>query len=284
MQKRIILFFSLGLAIVVATGCGSPTGGASVVAAFYPLAYAAEQVGVSDVENLTPAGAEPHDLELSAGDLRRIREARLVLFFGHGFQPALEDAVADRDGPSLDLLDGQELVTTAPEAGADVDPHVWLDPYRYARIARAIGAELGDPSGAKGLVERLDALDRELAAGLHTCARREVVTSHAAFTYLADRYGLRQVPLAGLSPEAEPSPKDVESLVEEVRRTGATTVFFETLASPRLAETVAREAGVGTAVLNPLEGLTRDQIEGGEDYFTVMRQNLAALRKALGCM
>jgi zinc transport system substrate-binding protein len=133
------------------------------------------------------------------------------------------------------------------------------------------------------VVARLEALDRDLARGLGECERREIVTSHAAFAYLADRYDLEQVPLAGVTPESEPDAREIERLVDEVRRTGATTVFFEPLVSPRLAETVAREAGVRTAVLDPLEGLTPEQEDAGADYFSVMRENLAALRAALGC-
>jgi zinc transport system substrate-binding protein len=129
----------------------------------------------------------------------------------------------------------------------------------------------------------LTRLDAELRAGLSRCARRDIVTSHAAFGYLADRYGLHQLPLVGLSPEAEPTAKRLEDVVHAVEETGATTVFFETLVSPRLAETVAREAGAGTAVLDPIEGLTKDEVDDGADYFSVMRENLAALRKALGC-
>ena len=109
------------------------------------------------------------------------------------------------------------------------------------------------------------------------------MTSHAAFGYLAASYGLEQVPLTGITPEAEPSAKEIESLVEKVRQQGATTVFFETLVSPKLAQTVAREAGAKTAVLDPIEGLTKDESAAGADYFSLMRANLAALRKALGC-
>ena len=96
--------------------------------------------------------------------------------------------------------------------------------------------------------------------GLASCTRREIVTSHAAFGYLAKRYGLRQIPLTGIAPEAEPTPRDLERLVRQVEASGATTVFFESLVSPKLAETVAREAGVATAVLNPVEGLTEEQL------------------------
>jgi len=253
-----------------------------VVAAFYPLAFAAEQVGGSsvEVENLTPAGAEPHDLELTPGDVRDVQSATLVLYLGDGFMPALERALRDRDGRSLDLL--ATARNGAPAKLAN-DPHVWLDPVRYASMVRAIGAELGEPAAAQRLSTRLLALDREYRQGLAHCERHELVTSHAAFGWLAARYGLEQVPLEGLTPEAEPSAKDIQRLVATVRRTGATTVFAETLISPKLAETVAREADVQTAVLDPLEGIGKDELAQGADYFTVMHSNLVALRKALGC-
>jgi zinc transport system substrate-binding protein len=294
--SRIVLL-CVGVAALAGAGCGGAGDTEpEVVAAFYPLAYAASQVAPEGtvVGDLTPTGAEPHDLELTPRDVGRLRDASHVVYAGGGFQPALEDALAGRS--ALDVL---TAVSTLPAAEAEeragaggrsedgrgetVDPHVWLDPVRYADVARAIAEELGDPSGADDLVSRLQALDTELRGGLARCARREIVTSHAAFGYLADRYGLAQFPLVGLSPEAEPSARDIERLVGEVRATGATTVFFEPLASPRLAETVAREAGVRTAVLDPIEGLTPAQVDDGADYFTVMRANLAALRRALGC-
>jgi zinc transport system substrate-binding protein len=268
-----------------ASGCGGASSGkGTIVAAFYPLAYAAEEVAGADarVVDLTPPGAEPHDLELSPRDVGRVREARLVVYVGHGFQPAVQKSVAGRASRSLDVLRALDL-RRAPAEGEGVDPHVWLDPIRYAAIAREIAGALGTPAAADGLVARLHALDGEYRRGLARCERRELVTSHAAFGYLAARYALVQVPLVGLQPEAEPGPRDIERLVEEVRSTGATTVFSEPLASPALAETVAREAGVTTAVLDPIEGLTQGQVDAGTNYFGVMRRNLAALRKALAC-
>jgi zinc transport system substrate-binding protein len=261
-------------------GAGSGTGRKLVVAAFYPLAFAAAQVGGPsvDVKNLTPVGAEPHDLELTTGNVRDVDRADLVLYLGDGFMPGLETAVKSRSGRSLDLLPG------AQKAGGALpgDPHVWLDPVRYAEMVRRIGVVLGNRPSAARLVHRLAVLDAEYRRGLAHCRRRQIVTSHAAFGYLARRYGLEQVPLEGLSPEAEPSAKDIAHLVDLVRRSGATTVFFESLISPKLAQTVAREAGVETAVLDPLEGLGKGAGDGA-DYFTVMRANLAALEKALGC-
>ncbi len=288
MIARIVLISVLAALIALAAsacaGQQEGTGGTLVVAGFYPLAYAAEQVGGPgiDVRNLTPAGAEPHDLELTARDVKAVRDAHLVLYLGDGFMPALERAVAGRDGPSLDLLRGQQL-TPARDGGEHSDPHVWLDPVRYARMARATAAALGDAARADSFVRRLDALDAEYRRGLASCRRRQIVTSHAAFGYLASRYGLEQLALTGLSPEAEPSARAIGQLVRQVEASAATTVFFEPLVSPALAQTVAREAGVHTATLDPLEGLGKDELAAGADYFSVMRDNLVTLRGALGC-
>ena len=275
--SRIVLLCILAATVPALAGCGGGASDDTIVAAFYPLAFAAGQVAGPDAEvvNLTPPGAEPHDLELSPRDVGRVRDAALAVYAGDGFQPAVQQAVEGRGGPSVDVL--------AHAGAVGEDPHVWLDPVRFATVAREIASALGTPAAADDLVARLDALDDEYRRGLGRCARREVVTSHAAFGYLAARYGLVQVPLVGLQPEAEPGPREVERLVDEVRATGATTVFSEPLASPALADAVAREAGVATAVLDPLEGLTADETDAGADYFSVMEKNLDMLRTALGC-
>jgi zinc transport system substrate-binding protein len=274
----------VALSLATAACGGDASDKRTVLAAFYPLAFAAEQVAGADVEvtTLTPPGAEPHDLELTARDVGRVRDASLVVYVGRGFQPALERALDDREGLSLDVLQEVELLPGSGEGGS-VDPHVWLDPLRFESIARRIAGALGQPTAADALATRLRGLDGEYRRGLARCERRELVTSHAAFGYLARRYGLEQVPLLGISPAAEPAPKEVERLVRDVRTTGATTVFSEKLLSPRLAETIAREAGAATAILDPLEGLTSEELDAGADYFTVMRENLAALREALAC-
>ena len=276
MKTRIVLTLILVAALA---GCGGSSSfeGRTVVAAFYPIALAAQEIGgdTVTVENLTPPGVEPHDIELSGSDVRTIADADLVLYLGDGFQPALEDAIDSTSANGADLLDAVE------QFGAD--PHVWLDPARYAAIARRIGDELDRRPEALRFAARLQSLDVEFRRGLSGCERNEVVTSHDAFGYLAERYGLKQVAITGLSPEVDPTPRDLEGVVRQVRAAGATTVFFETLISPRLAETVAREVGAETAVLNPIEGLSKEEVAGGEDYFSVMRENLAALRKALGC-
>jgi zinc transport system substrate-binding protein len=278
MRSRIVLSFAAVAVAAGLAGCGGPSADANaVVAAFYPLAFAVSRIAPDrTVVNLTPAGAEPHDLELTARDVERVRAAERVFYLGGGFMPAVEDAVGDGDN-------GVDLLAALGPADGVADPHVWLDPLRYAEIAERIGKELGEPDRAAPLVADLEELDDELRQGLADCERRELVTSHAAFGHLADAYDLEQIALAGLSPEAEPSATAIEKLVDEVEETGATTVFLEPLVSPDLARTVAREAGVTTAVLDPLEGLADDRLAAGDDYFTVMRKNLATLRTALGC-
>jgi zinc transport system substrate-binding protein len=278
------LLTAAGTLTVVGAACGGEGANSAqrIVAAFYPLQLAAERVApTADVENLTPAGAEPHDLELSPRDVDRIRSADLVLYLGRGFMPQLEKALEGQTN-AVDLLAGEKLLRES-DGGSRLDPHVWLDPKRLARIAIRVADVIGQPGAADGFVSDLEALDGEFRDSLETCERNEIVTSHSAFAYLAAAYRLRQIALTGIAPEAEPGPRELERLIDEVREARATTVFFETLVSPKLAETVAREAGAATAVLNPLEGLTEDQIDAGADYFSVMRENLAALRKALGC-
>jgi zinc transport system substrate-binding protein len=279
---RAIIILILVAALGLVSGCeGSDesNGELRVAASFYPLAFAAEEIGgdTVDVVNLTPPGTEPHDLEPTPSDVRELKDADVVLLLGHGFQPQLEDAAGDGD-EVVELLDTPELNRFEND-----DPHVWLDPARYELVARRIGDELGAPSSVQRFVARLKTLDREYRRGLANCARYDIVTSHDAFGYLAQRYGLDQIPITGLSPEAEPSPKDLTRVVGLVRSTHATTVFFETLVSPRIANAVASETGARTAVLNPIEGLEPSEAERGEDYFSLMRSNLAALRAALGC-
>jgi zinc transport system substrate-binding protein len=272
--SRIVLILVSAL-LLAGCGAGSSGGKNSVVAAFYPLAYAAERIGGPSfhVENLTPPGAEPHDLELTPREVGRIVDSSVVLYLSHGFQPAVSKAVEQARGRKVDVLAGLPLHGD--------DPHVWLDPLLFGRIGTKIGASLHRPSS--GFVADMRKLDDAYRSGLRDCKRREIVTSHAAFGYLAARYGLDQVPITGLAPESEPSPQQLAHVVEVVRRTHATTVFFETLVSPRLAETVAREVGARTAVLDPLEGLTPDEQKRGDDYLALMRRNLVALRQALAC-
>jgi zinc transport system substrate-binding protein len=273
-----------------------------VVAAFYPLAFAAAAVGgrYVDVANLTPPGVEPHDLELTPDEVDALQDAGLVVVMGKGFQPAVEQVAGERDRGTLEVLGrlpidstGKRVANEGEQSDQALDPHVWLDPVLMGKVVGEVRGALAkaDPAHATAfdanaakLQTKLAALDAEYRAGLATCQRHLIVTSHEAFGYLARRYGLRQEGISGLSPEAEPSAKRLGELSDLAERKGVTTVFTEELVSPKVAETLAREAGgLRVAVLNPLEGLTDRDVQRGDDYFAVMRANLRKIRRALGC-
>lgn len=296
---------AVGLTAAVAlAGCGS-SGRASapadgrphVIAAFYPIFEAAQRVGGDAVRvtNLTPAGSEPHDLELTSRQVDRIEDAAVVLLLGRGFQPAVQKAAARAKGVTVDLLgEVGTLLPTPPgeEPALEVDPHVWLDPSLLKAMAGRISGAFGqaDPTNratyaanAAAYGRELDGLDATFRQGLSRCDRKVIVTSHAAFGYLARRYGLTQEPISGLSPESEPNPRRLAELATKVRSQGTTTIFYETLVSPKVAQSLAREAGVTAAVLDPLEGLSSKDAAQGKTYASVMGDNLVALRQALGC-
>jgi len=267
-----------------------------VVAGFYPLAEVAERVGGDRVEvgNVTPAGVEPHDLEIAPDLVAEIQSADVVLYLGQGFQPAVEAAVGEARGTAIDLLEGIDLLPAVEEEEEHgvVDEHIWLDPLLMIEVTDRVAEALKeiDPSNAAAFDANAEAYRAELVAldeafreGLAECERRTIVVSHAAFQYLTDRYGLRQEAISGLSPEGEPDPARLAELAELVRREGVTVVFTEELVSPDVADTLAGEAGVETEVLSPLEGLTEEQSASGEDYRSVMEENLSKLRTALGC-
>ncbi|RKN42691.1 metal ABC transporter substrate-binding protein [Micromonospora endolithica] len=290
-----------------------------VVAAFYPLQFLAERIGgdAVSVTNLVKPGAEPHDVELNPGQVGEVAQAELVVYLA-GFQPQVDEAVEQnakdrafdvatvqplRDA-AADAHDHEhegEEAGHAEESGAaeepghaeeetgGKDPHLWLDPTRLATVGDRLAEQLGkaDPdraadytARAKELRTELEKLDGEFTAGLKTCERREIVVSHTAFGYLTERYQLEQIGITGLSPENEPSPQRLAEVAEEAKEHKATTIFFETLVSPKVAETIAGQVGAKTAVLDPIEGLSTDD---GGDYLSVMRTNLATLRTALSC-
>jgi zinc transport system substrate-binding protein len=307
----------LALATATATACGlTADGGATadtpgtagtaeggkrvaVAAAFYPLAFISERVGGERVAvtNLTTPGAEPHDVELKPSQVEQLESADLVVYL-RGFQPAVDDVVSK--GRAFDVAAVQPLLAAhhedehAGEEGEEHeeheggDPHFWLDPTRLATVAEAVAKRLGEidkvhaadyVARAASLRTELTTLDKEYADGLASCQRHEIVVSHEAFGYLADRYHLEQLGISGIDPESEPSPARLRQVEKFVREHDVQTIFFESLVSPKVAKTIADETGAKTAALDPIEGIT----SSSDDYFSVMRANLVALRDALGC-
>ncbi|MFG2558030.1 metal ABC transporter substrate-binding protein [Streptomyces sp. NPDC048496] len=275
----------------------------NVVASFYPMQFLAEEIGGThvSVSTLTKPGVEPHDLELSPRQIGGLGDADYILYL-KGIQPAVDDAIKlsgsthSVDAAKLTTLEDHGTETGGDEHGhehkgdgAGADPHIWLDPVKYAEVAKGVGASLEktDPGHAAdyrkntdALVKRLDALNTAYETGLRNTATKTFITTHSAFGYLAERYGLVQEGIAGIDPEAEPSPARIQEIHTIAEKTKATTVFFETLASDKTAKTVAADTGLRTDVLDPLEGITNKS--KGADYFEVMQSNLAALQKALG--
>ena len=301
------------VAIPLLGACASASPAADdtieVLASFYPLQYVAQEVGGDRVavESLTPPGTEPHDVELSPRQVRSVGDADVVVYLG-GFQAAVDEAVeARRPQHVVDAAENAAVAASRAEPGgadggdtadadsededadhAGSDPHFWLDPTLLAGVADDVATALSeaDPanadeyrSRATALQEELGALDADLSSGLSTCDRRVIVTAHEAFGYLAHRYDLEQVGVSGIDPEAEPSPARLRQIREAVTAAGVTTLFTETLVNPKVAETLAEDLGVSTAVLDPVES----QVDPGTDYRGAMEGNLSVLREALGC-
>lgn len=298
------------LGLTALTACSSSDaadhrygGKLNVVASFYPMQFLAEQIGGKHVSvtTLTKPGQEPHDLELSPRQIGGLTDAGYILYV-KGIQPAVDDAI--KQSGSKNVIDASTLTTLedhGTETGADehghehhgdeagADPHIWLDPVKYAEVAKGVGKSLEktDPDHAadyrkntEALVTKLDSLNTAYENGLKNTATKTFITTHSAFGYLAERYGLTQEGIAGVDPEAEPSPARIKEIHTIAEKNKVSTVFFETLASDRTAKTLAKDTGLKTDVLDPLEGIT-DKSKGA-DYIEVMQSNLAALQKALG--
>ncbi|CAM5434904.1 zinc ABC transporter substrate-binding protein [Streptomyces avidinii] len=309
---------AVALAATALTACSGTAGAAGgkdgkldVMASFYPMQFLAEQIGKDHVkvDTLTKPGVEPHDLEITPKQTAQLGEADVVLYL-KSLQPAVDKAVAQSgvknvvDAAGLTKLEvhGASGHDHAAEEGhtegdghdhghgeSGEDPHVWLDPVKYAEIAKGVGAALekSDPDHAADykkntdeLLAKLGALDTEFKDGLKNTASKTFITTHSAFGYLAERYGLDQEGISGVDPESEPSPARMKDLQSIAKKDNVSTVFFETLASDKTAKTLATDTGLKTDVLDPLEGIT-DKSQGA-DYFEVMRSNLKNLQKALG--
>jgi zinc transport system substrate-binding protein len=320
-MKRVVLVAALALGACGPSSAPPTAAKPLVIASFYPLWEFSRQVAGdrAEVVSLVPPAFEPHDWEPSPQDVAKVERAKIFVLNGAGFDPWAQKLLANVKPSELvtvtategiELLRADLLVhghedtlghgtkpaptSKANDVGqtAELDPHVWTDPVlAQAQVERIRGGlAKADPSNAsvyevnaKAYLARLAALHREFELGLAECARRDIVVSHAAFAYLAKRYHLTQVPVMGLAPEAEPSPAELARIVRFAKRQQVKHIFFETLVSPKLAETLAREVGANSLVLNPVEGLTKTEAAAGADYLSVMRENLKNLRIGLAC-
>ncbi|BDM67410.1 zinc ABC transporter substrate-binding protein [Streptomyces nigrescens] len=302
-----------GLGLLALTGCAPTASGKTadgrlkVTASFYPMEFLAEQIGGKHVEvtDLTRPGVEPHDLELTAKQTAQLGESGAVVYL-KGLQPAVDEAIGQSgvkniaDAAALTSLekhgtevDGHHHTTGDNHSHSDAeggnDPHIWLDPVKYAEVAKGVNKTLAKADAkhkadyqknTDALVKKLTGLDTEFKAGLKNRASDTFLTTHAAFGYLAERYGLTEEAISGLDPESEPSAHRIKALHTLATEHHVSTVFFETIANPATAKALAGDLHLKTDVLDPLEGITAKS--RGKDYFGVQRANLAALQKALG--
>lgn len=306
-MKKIVAFFVvallLSISLVLFAASKSkpvpkPAPGKIIIAAsFYPLAEFAKRVGGDyvDVVNITPAGVEAHDYEPTPRDIAAIRVSKVFLYQGAGFDPWAERTAQDLKGTDVKVVNMSENFDLKPidnNGGAAKDPHIWLDPLLVQKETAVIrDAIIGVyPEQAAVFNKNTDTfnfalaqLDAAIRNGLKGCALKDIIVSHQAFGYFGARYGINVTAIAGISPEEEPSAQRLGEMAKLAKGKNIKTVFFETLVSPKLAETVAQEAGLTTSVLNPLEGLTPEEINAGKDYLSVMADNLHNLQQALQC-
>lgn len=301
-NKSLLVALSLVMILIVA-GCsgGEPREEAGnplkVYASVYPLADFAEKIGGKhvDVTLLVPPGVEPHDFEPTPKDLARLSRADVFIYNGIGFEAWIDQAKEILDSERTVIANASAALKPESDRNGHhhggADPHVWLDPVRGKKLAEAIRDALikADPDHAadyrtnfEKLSRRFDELDRTFKEIVQKAENRAFVVSHAAFGYLADRYGLKQIAISGLSPSDEPGPKELKSVIEAAKRHRVKVVFFDSLVPGNVAKTVKEEVGAEALVLNSLEGLKPQEAEKGEDYFSIMEKNAENLAKALG--
>ncbi|MBA4494161.1 metal ABC transporter solute-binding protein, Zn/Mn family [Paenactinomyces guangxiensis] len=317
MSKRIVGWVAVMLLAVTAlAGCGSSTTATKkddsklqIYTSLYPLEDFAKKIGGNHVQvtNLVPPGTESHDFELSARDMANLSEADVFIYNGAGFEPWVEKAVQSLDQDQTVIVNSTEKMDLIPVTGQEhdhshekgkhphdrgnFDPHVWMDPTLAKQEALKIRDALikADPTHKADyeknysvLADQFDQLDQEYMEMVKKAPRKEFVVSHAAFGYLAKRYGLQQIAVSGITPSDEPSPRELQEIIETVRKHDVKVILFETLVSGKVAEVVKKEVKAEALTLNPLEGLTKEELDRGDDYFSVMRKNKAHLARALG--
>jgi zinc transport system substrate-binding protein len=315
--KSTILKTSItGLLLLATAACSSNSSDANsaeaskitVAAAFYPIEEIVSSVGGNQVEilGLTPPGEGAHDLQLSADQLADLENADVLFYLGDGFQPGLEKAVAmlPDNVRVVDLLqelsvrdivpqlEGTEGETDGETLESGKDPHVWLDPANMVIMTNEVRDVLSDmisseadafKTAADSYIADLTTLGADFDKGLAECASRIIVTSHRAFEYLAARTNLKQVAIAGINPDSEPSTKSLEVISAFAKDNQVSTIFFETLVSADLATTIASEIGANTDLLDPIEGFSQEDLDSGSNYIEAQRANLERLRRGLQC-
>lgn len=292
----LVLILFLALIVFLSKNKNGSDNRIIVTTSFYPIYFLTSQIGgdLVDVINLTPSGTEPHDYEPTARDIVRIRKSEILILNGGGLEVWGDEIKKSVKNNLSVIVLGDELIKDElnDDEGGMKDPHIWLSPVLAVKMAEKITSELGKidsknydyyKSNLNTLKTRLFELDNEYRLGLSNCKKKDFVTSHSAFGYLANEYNLKQLSIAGISPEEEPSSKQLAQVAQFARENEVKYIFFESLINPRLSEVVADEIGAKTLVLNPIEGLIEQDIALGKSYITEMRANLDNLKIALEC-
>ncbi len=299
MRNPLALALLLVLTVLPLTGRGgfAAADKMAVAASFYPMYEFARQIGGdrTHVRNITPAGAEPHDYELTPRDIIAVNTSQVLVYNGAGLEPWARKLLPQLPPSVLVVNAAQGIRITTATSGEDQgkpDPHIWMDPILAQKQADNIlaGFIRADPGGkavyeanAAKFKQELTALHERFQRALSTCRKKVFITNHAAFGYFAARYGLIQIGIAGLAPDAEPSAAKIRELIRLARQNDIRVIYYESLVSPRVAAVIAREVGARTLVFDPLEGLTDEELAGGKNYLSVMGQNLRNLMQGLGC-
>lgn len=309
MKKLNIILGALAVAAFVSftmlSGCAKEAGTTKlkVMASFYPMYDFAVKIGGdrAEVSDMVPAGTEPHDWEPAATDVKNLEQADLFIYSGADMEQWVDKVLATLGNKKLVTVEasnglklraghGEEGESSDSDENTQYDPHVWLSPMNAKKQMENIKDAYvkADPAGRdyyeanyKKYADKFDALDKEYSDTLSSLPNKSIVVSHEAFGYLCDAYGLTQEGIEGLVPDSEPDPARMAQIIDFVKKNQVKVIFFEELASPKVAETIAKETGASTQVLNPLEGLSDEEIKNGADYFSVMESNLQQLKAAL---
>ncbi|MBC2250674.1 zinc ABC transporter substrate-binding protein [Listeria sp. FSL L7-0123] len=312
MKKWSFLVVTVLAFVLVLAGCGVGSDKVSedksklkVVTTFYPLYDFTKNVAGDNasIEMLIDAGTEPHDYEPSAKDIAKIEEADVFVYNSEDMETWVPSVLKSLDSKKLTVIDaskGIKLVEGTEEEHDhdhgeeehhhEHDPHVWLSPVLAQQEVANIqkGLTKADKTNAdtykknaENYTDKLKTLDNKFKTAFEGAKQRDFVTQHAAFQYLAKEYDLHQVAIAGLSPDQEPSPARLAELQKYVKANNISTIYFEEVASPKVAETLAKETGATLEVLSPIEGITDKEQKKGMDYIAYMEQNLQALQKTI---
>lgn len=313
------LLATVVMATVMASSCASSPNSSNqrivVSASLFPIAEIVSRVGgdMVDVVTLTPPGADAHDVELTAKQIQKLTDSDVVFYFGDDFQPGMQKAIETLpDSKVVDLFEEVELLDAAltdsphndstdqdtSHVQGEHDPHVWLDPTNMIAMTNTVVAELSDvspthadtfSSNGAAYVSELNQLGEYLDTNIgqttdstSTCESTYLYTAHQGFTYLAHRAGLTLKPIAGVNPDEQVSAQHLEELAKELKGQNI-TIFFESLIPSATAQTLAESLNVRTDYLNPLEGLSRADIDSGVTYVSAQKENVDKIAVALGC-